>query len=141
MKHQPRSGAVLYAKNVSRVVAFYSAVLDLRAIGGEDNHVVLESRGFQLVVLGIPNDVASSIEITDPPARRANAAFKPVFFVPSLAAVRAAAAAFGGTLNPAEKEWSFQGFKVCDGLDPEGNVVQFREVRIRAISARSLAGS
>jgi hypothetical protein len=30
-------------------------------------------------------------------------------------------------LNPTDKEWRFQGFKVCDGLDPEGNVIQFRE--------------
>jgi hypothetical protein len=62
-----------------------------------------------------------------PPTSRANAAFKPVFFVPSIAAVRATAETFGGTLNSADKEWFFQGFKVCDGLDPEGNVVQFRE--------------
>jgi hypothetical protein len=127
MKHESRSGAVLYAKDVSRLVAFYSAVLDLRAVDSNDNHVVLESRAFQLVVLGIPADIASSIEITVPPGRRATVAFKPVFFVPSLAAVRAAAEAFGGVLNSADKEWWFQGCKVCDGLDPEGNVVQFRE--------------
>lgn len=59
--------------------------------------------------------------------RRENAAIKPVFFVPSIAAVRAGADAFGGILNPSDNEWSFQGFKVCDGLDPEGNVIQFRE--------------
>jgi hypothetical protein len=28
---------------------------------------------------------------------------------------------------PAEQEWSFQGSTVCDGFDPEGNVIQFRE--------------
>jgi catechol 2,3-dioxygenase-like lactoylglutathione lyase family enzyme len=128
MKDQSRFGAVLYVKDVSRVVAFYSAVLDLPAIDRDENHVVLQSGGLQLVVLGIPKNMASSIEIATPPARRANAAFKPVFFVRSLTEVRAAAEAFGGVLNPTDKEWSFRGSRVCDGLDPEGNVVQFREV-------------
>jgi hypothetical protein len=30
-------------------------------------------------------------------------------------------------MEPAAKEWSFNGVTVCDLLDPEGNVVQFRE--------------
>jgi predicted enzyme related to lactoylglutathione lyase len=127
VKYESRSGAVLYAKNVGRVVAFYSAVLGVQASDGDENHVVLESPGFQLVVLSIPEEIASSIEITIPPTRRANAAIKMVFFVPSIAAVRTSAEAFGGMLNSSDKEWSFQRFKVCDGLDPEGNVIQFRE--------------
>ncbi len=27
----------------------------------------------------------------------------------------------------ANLEWSFGGFTVCDGMDPDGNVLQFRE--------------
>lgn len=36
----------------------------------------------------------------------------------------------GRTLKKAarDKEWSFNGVAVCDGADPEGNVVQFREI-------------
>jgi catechol 2,3-dioxygenase-like lactoylglutathione lyase family enzyme len=124
---ESRAGAVLYAKNVDRVVVFYSAVLGFQIRGGDESHVVLESPGFELVVLRIPEEIASSTAITVPPTLRANAAIKPVFFVPSLAAVRATAEACGGMLNSSDKEWSFQGFKVCDGLDPEGNVIQFRE--------------
>ena len=124
---ESRSAAVLYAKDVRRVVAFYSAVLGFQENGGDESHVVLESPGFQLVVLSIPAEIASSIEITTPPKRRAMAAIKPVFFIPSIAAARVAAEACGGVMNSADKEWSFQGFKVCDGLDPEGNVIQFRE--------------
>jgi hypothetical protein len=30
-------------------------------------------------------------------------------------------------LESADREWSFNGVTVCDGLDPEGNVIQFRE--------------
>jgi hypothetical protein len=89
--------------------------------------VVLESTGTQLVVHGIPPEVAATIKITDPPACRAAAAIKPVFFVRSMERVRAAAASLGGRLEAAEQEWSFRGTTVCDGVDPEGNVIQFRE--------------
>ena len=31
-------------------------------------------------------------------------------------------------MEPAEKEWSYNGVLICDALDPEGNVIQFREI-------------
>ena len=127
MMDESRSGAVFYAKDVHRVAEFYSAVLGLKEEARDKDHVVLESPAFQLVVLQIPSDIASTIEITVPPKRRAMAAVKPVFFVPSMADIRASVETFGGVMNSSDKEWSFQGFKVCDGLDPEGNVIQFRE--------------
>ena len=37
------------------------------------------------------------------------------------------AARFGGELDPPKHEWEYRGYRVCDGLDPEGNIVQFRE--------------
>jgi catechol 2,3-dioxygenase-like lactoylglutathione lyase family enzyme len=119
---------VLYAKDVNRIAAFYAAVLGLQPGERDDEHVVLESRGFQLVVLRVPRDMASTIEIAVPPVRRSEAAVKLVFFVPSIPSVRESAASYGGALNAADKEWSFNGFTVCDGLDPEGNVIQFREL-------------
>ena len=131
MKDEARSGAVLYAKDVDRVVSFYSAVLDVRPAKRDDDYVVLESLGCQLVVLHVPHDIASTIAIDVPPTRRATAAIKLVLFVPSIARVRASAGAVGGVVNPTETEWSFQGVKVCDALDPEGNVIQFREMNGR----------
>ena len=61
-------------------------------------------------------------------AVKRRAAFKPVFFVYSLGSVRATVDAHGGTMEPQDKEWSFNGASVCDGADPEGNVIQFREL-------------
>lgn len=127
MSDESRAGAVLYAKDMDRVAAFYAAVLGMQPVDRDDKHVVLESRGFQLVVLRMSPKIASTIEIAVPPVRRSEAAVKLVFFVPSICEVRASAASFGGVLNAADKEWSFGGFTVCDGLDPEGNVIQFRE--------------
>ena len=122
-----RSGAVLFAKDVGRLADFYASVLELSVVERGDYWVVLESSGFQLVVHGIPPDIASTIDIAVPPLRRASAAVKPVFFVRSLATVRAKAASRGGVMNSTDQEWSFQGTTVCDGVDPEGNVIQFRE--------------
>jgi catechol 2,3-dioxygenase-like lactoylglutathione lyase family enzyme len=127
MSYESRTGAVLFAKSLDRVADFYSVVLGLTEANRDAEHIVLESPGFQLVVHKIPGDRAATIELAVPPVRRATAAFKPVFFVPSIARVRVVAEAHGGVMEPAEKEWSFNGVTVCDGLDPEGNVIQFRE--------------
>jgi len=50
---------------------------------------------------------------------------KPVFWVESLEAVRVAAESTGGSLQPADSAWQYNGTIVLDGCDPEGNVVQF----------------
>jgi hypothetical protein len=92
------------------------------------DHIVLESETVELVIVAIPAEVASRIVIRTPPDKRENTAFKLVFAVPSLAAARAAAQANEGELYPPGKEWSFQGLRTCDGVDPEGNVIQLREL-------------
>jgi hypothetical protein len=127
MSYTSRTGAVLFAKSPDRVAAFYSVVLRLSEAGRDDDHILLESSGFQLVVHRIIVEGSAAREITLPPTRRATAAFKPVFFVPSISRLRGVVEKQGGVMEPADKEWSFNGVVVCDGLDPEGNVIQFRE--------------
>jgi hypothetical protein len=102
MPYESRTGAVLFAKNLDRVV-----------------HVIADGGSV-------------ACDVTAPPARRATAAFKPVFFVASISRLRGIAETHGGVLEPVDEEWSFNGVKVCDGLDPEGNVIQFREDAGRA---------
>lgn len=121
------AGAVIYARDLARVSRFYEQVAGLRVTHAEDDHVVLGSGGFQLVLVAVPERLAASIELADPPRPRENTAIKPVFVVANLAAARDRAPALGGQLLPSAREWSFQGMRVCDGHDPEGNVVQFRE--------------
>jgi hypothetical protein len=38
----------------------------------------------------------------------------------------------GGELNPPDKEFAARGFRACDGHDPEGNVLQLREIAGRS---------
>jgi predicted enzyme related to lactoylglutathione lyase len=121
------AGAVLYAKNLTLVKAFYEAVLSLNVEHADSEYVVLASPAFQLVILKVPEQIASSIEIESPPRRRTETPLKLVFEIPSISAARAIAQLHGGELLPPEREWNFQGYRVCDGQDPEGNVVQFRQ--------------
>jgi predicted enzyme related to lactoylglutathione lyase len=127
MFDQPLSGAVVYAKDLGRVSAFYAGVLGFRVAHSEGGYVVLESPAFQLVIVAIPEHIAETIDLAEPPVPRTDTPIKLVFPVASIEAARAAAASRGGELNPPEREWQFHGFRVCDGRDPEGNVVQFRE--------------
>jgi catechol 2,3-dioxygenase-like lactoylglutathione lyase family enzyme len=129
VSYESRTGAVLFAKSLDRIAEFYAAVLGLNEANRDDEHIVLESPGFQLVVHRIIGDGATTAESGEPSLRRATAAFKPVFFVPRIATVRHLSQAHGGVMEPAEMEWSFNGIPVCDGVDPEGNVIQFREIR------------
>jgi catechol-2,3-dioxygenase len=123
VSYETRTGAVLFAKGLDRVAAFYSNVLGLTEAHRDGDHILLESPGFHRIVRHSP-----AADAETPPVRRATAAFKPVFFVSSLANVRVVAAANGGVMEPSDKEWSFNGVRVCDGIDPEGNVIQFREI-------------
>jgi len=127
MSDPARAGAVVYAKDISRVSAYYAGVTGLEVTHSEAGHVVLESPALQLVVVAIPAQIADSIELADPPIRRTGTPIKLVFPVASISAARKAAQALGGELNPPEREWQFQGVRVCDGHDPEGNVLQLRE--------------
>jgi fructokinase len=122
-----RAMAVLYAKNIATLQAFYTGALALAVEHAESDHVLLASRGFQLVILQVPDAIGSTITIADPPRRRSETPIKLVFEVASLAAVRELAPRFGGAFNPKQREWTYRGQRVCDGQDPEGNVIQCRE--------------
>ena len=121
------AGAIVYAKDIHQLARFYAAVADMEVMHEVDDHIVLESETYELVVVAIPAAIAAGIVITTPPTRRENTAFKLSFAVASLAEAREAAKANGGELYPSAKEWSFQGLRVCDGCDPEGNMIQLRE--------------
>jgi len=124
-----RAGAVLYAKDVARVRAFYERVGGLEVEEAAAGHVVLGSPALQLVIVRVPDHVAASIEITTPPRVRSETPIKLVLPVASIHEARALAPALGGEVAPAAREWEFRGSRACDAWDPEGNVVQLRAGR------------
>ena len=127
-RFQPQQGMVLFAKNKRRVSAFYQATLGLKAVESETSHDLLRGSTYEVVVHAIPRKIAAGIEITNPPTARERAAIKPTFVVESLEQVRTAAERTGGVLKPAAEAWRFRGCLILDGLDPEGNQVQFKEL-------------
>jgi predicted enzyme related to lactoylglutathione lyase len=127
MPDKPKSGAVIYAVNITRMREFYTNVTGLHLTYTEADNMILESDGMQLVIVKIPQEIAVTIEIQSPPICREDTPIKLIFPVPSIHEARSMAARYGGELNSAEKEWSFQGNRVCDGHDPEGNVFEVRE--------------
>ena len=127
------AGAIVYAKDIQRLARFYAAVADLEIVHEVADHVVLESETHELVIVAIPAATAARIVIATPPVRRENTAFKLSFAVESLAAARAAALEAGGEINAPAREWEFQGMRVCDGCDPEGNMIQLREASADAV--------
>lgn len=121
------AGAVLYAKDLARMSRFYAQVAGMRVVEEEAAHVVLESACFQLVVVvATPAASANSIVIETPPKRREATPIKLIFSVASFDDARMVAHALGGDLNGPEHEWESRGARVCDGCDPEGNVIQLR---------------
>lgn len=121
------AGAVLYAKDMQRLAAFYSAVAGLIEVQREHDFAVLENGATQLTIVAVPERIAAKIEIQVPPRRREETPIKLSFAVPRLDATRETVAKFGGALDPPGREWRFCGRRVCDGHDPEGNVFQLRE--------------
>ncbi|OWY26641.1 hypothetical protein [Herbaspirillum robiniae] len=129
MSTQPKAGAVLFAKDVARLAAFYAQVLAVVPKHAEAEKVVIEAEQFLLVIHAIPPAVAANVQIVSPPVLRENVPVKLFLPVRSLAQARIRAQSQGGGLKPVEAEWSGPDFRACDGFDPEGNVVQFREAQ------------
>jgi len=118
-----RPGAVIFTHNHRRLGKFYDVVTGLAVELEDDQIVVLGSATFELVIHSLPNEPV----ITERPRVREDAYIKPFFPVKSLAEARENAAGVGGRLSPVDKEWAGRGFRACEAVDPDGNVIQFRE--------------
>lgn len=127
MPNSPLTGAVLFATKTGRMARFYEAVLSMPVVVARQDHVILESPTFQLIIHGIPEHIAQGISIERPPVLREEVPVKLFFHVVSLAEARTKAAALGGQLEPEALELVARFFKACDGHDPEGNVFQLRQ--------------
>jgi predicted enzyme related to lactoylglutathione lyase len=123
-------GAVLYAKNVAALRRFYQALLIVRdeSVHVAVDHVAINSDNFQLVLVEAPSAIAASIVIENPPRVREETPIKLAFEVASIDQARVIVSQAGGEIWPKEREWNFGLFRVCDGRDPEGNVIQFRQI-------------
>jgi predicted enzyme related to lactoylglutathione lyase len=128
LRRERLQGLVIFAKSKDKVSAFYQQTLGLTAQESATTHDLLVGEGQEVVVHAISKRYADSIEIASPPEPREESALKPTFVVDDLAQVRLAVKRTGGFLKPLKQAWRFRGMIVLDGWDPEGNVVQFKQI-------------
>ncbi|MFN8670285.1 MAG: VOC family protein [Gemmatimonadaceae bacterium] len=124
-------GTVIFSHDKERLARFYQGVTGW-AVTHVDGHItVLRSATCELVIHAIPPEYApppSDGQASDaPPAPREDAYLKPFFPVDSILEARARAHALGGALRPEGSEWEGRGFRACEGVDADGNVIQLRE--------------
>src|ERR1700683_2308909 len=99
--------------------------LELKDAGGD--HAVLESGRWRLSLVVVPDSIAATIPLSVPARRRDTSAIKLAFEVRRIEDLRSTAAALGGQVDSKATEWNFLGFRRCDAIDPEGNVIQLLE--------------
>jgi catechol 2,3-dioxygenase-like lactoylglutathione lyase family enzyme len=117
------SHAIVFAKSVQRLRAFYEGTLGLAVIEAtpEGDWVVLDAGGARLALHAIPPPYADAVVIEDPPRVREATPIKLAFHADDPEAERARLVAMGVSVRPARR---FAGMVICDGVDPEGNVFQ-----------------
>lgn len=118
-----KPGAVIFTGDHKRLANFYEAVTGLTTSFTDDQIAVLRSDSFELVIHSLQGEPS----VGEPPQARLDSYIKPFFPVANLAEARERAATLGGQLHPQNEEWTARGFRACEAIDPDGNVIQFRE--------------
>ena len=103
---------------------FYSRCFALQPVLIAEGYCTMESDFFRLSLVSAPEDIAAMIQIETPPRRRMDVPIKLAFEVVSVEDTREVANSLGGEIDPVTTEWSHLGVIHCDGVDPEGNVIQ-----------------
>ena len=119
--------AVVYAKNLDRLVDFYGALGFKMDEGKPGDYAVLTAPQMELSIVQIPEHIASQIDLSNPPQVRERTPIKLVFVVSSINEALAATRVLGGRVKDGSKRWQFRGYVIQDAVDPEGNVYQLRE--------------
>ena len=120
--------AVVYAKNLDRMVDFYVALGLTVDEAQRGDYAVLTGPELELSIVQTPEHIASQIELSNPPQAKERTPIKLVFFVSSIDETLAATCLLGGRVKDGSKRWQFRGHAVQDAVDPEGNVYQLRQV-------------
>jgi predicted enzyme related to lactoylglutathione lyase len=118
---------VVFTPDVSRLAAFYEAVLDAEAVSEPSGDIRLVCRGAEVLIHSVSGNQAPHIDRTVAPARREDASFKPVFDVASVAVAFERVTATGGVIT--DRTFLYDGLVRHDVVDPDGNVVQLRSAR------------
>jgi predicted enzyme related to lactoylglutathione lyase len=122
-----KSAAVLYVKQLGPMQAFYRECFAMEVVDAAEEYCVLESEALVLSLVAVPDRIAATLHVSVPPRRREETPIKLSFSVDSIEGARLVVAEMGGLVDPRPSEWEFRGSMHCDGVDPEGNVLQLVE--------------
>lgn len=118
-------GAVIYAKELKRLVTFYSALkFEIKEMKQEE-YAVLTCASSELNIVKIPKHIAANIDIANPPKIRSETPIKLCFLVRSIVDTLTAVISIGGLTKG--EQWEFRGRLIQDVVDPEGNVLQLMQ--------------
>ena len=104
--------------------AFYEQCLGFEPVDVSDRYRVLVAETWTLSLVRAAKDFSDTVEPSTSPRRRTKAAIKLGFGVQSIESIRTRAEALGGNIDSPDHEWDFRDVRRCDGVDPEGNVIQ-----------------
>jgi predicted enzyme related to lactoylglutathione lyase len=121
-------GAVVYALDLARMREFYREVFQLDTLHVEPDFVTLQTGAAVVTFVQAPIEIVEQFSSADQPERQSDNPIKLSFPVDDIGAARERAARHGGSIDDPETEWQFGALRVCDGVDPEGNVVQARQL-------------
>lgn len=127
-----KSAAVVYVKDLRRMASFYGTCFGMHLVDAADDYRVLDSEPLTLTLVRTPDPVAETIVMTVPPSRRENVPIKLGFAAVNIDALRPIFLELGGVVDPPETQWAFRGAIHCDGIDPEGNVLQLVQLIAQA---------
>lgn len=119
--------ATLFVKDLKRVADFYAQALGMTGTHSDEHHVILNCRGFNLIVHQIPPHLAADITLEQPPHRRAEGALRLNLPVISIAEARRLARSLGGDVDDTPPAWADPNANTFLGHDPEGNVFKLSE--------------
>ncbi len=128
MNHRLNACAVIFASDVSRVRDFYRQLVRMEVLTEDAEHAVMAIPGFELVIHKLYGEPSSVDDDHDQELVREDSYIKLCFPVDSLESARNLAESLGGSIQGKSKEWQARGFLACDGRDPEGNVIQLRQM-------------
>ena len=114
--------AALFAKDLNRMTTFYRDALGLTQGTKDEYQAVLQSLDFELVIHQVPQHIADTIEIAEPPVRREDSAIRLDYPVADVRKSRQIAKTLGGDIDESPPPWAEPSTNYYLGCDPEGNV-------------------
>ena len=121
-----KTGLVIYVTDIENMTNFYSNVFDLVVREKDNTFTALANNQFELVLLKNAS-AKTGEEKTESIKIRKDTPIKPVIFIDtSIDDIRKMVETNRGGFKSKKSEWVFNGHKVCDGWDSEGNIFQIR---------------